>query len=205
MGEIAFASLLGVEMKVTPQLLQLVSIIIAPVAALAGVWMASQLSGRVEHRRWLRERRAEAYISVLQSADQVSLSKILQRSIERAALEVVESLDSNTLKEGTETSEYIAGITMASIEKAREEITAVWTPFARADNEVAIFGSAAAYKAARRVTRAAMQEDLDKGVQISNDDLLDLINTCRKDLGLPVLPAGTLEIGHKPAQVSGHT
>lgn len=32
-------------MKITPQLLQLVSIIIAPVAALAGVWMASQLSG----------------------------------------------------------------------------------------------------------------------------------------------------------------
>jgi hypothetical protein len=181
-GDIALTSGSGVEMKITPQLLQLVSIIIAPVAALAGVWMASQLSGRVEHRRWLRERRAEAYISVLQSADQVSLSKILQRSIKRAALETVRGLEEKSPKEGTIRSEDIAEPTRALIEQAREEIAAVWMPFARADNEVAIFGSEAAYKAARRVTRAAMHEDLDKGIKLSNEDILNLINTCRKDL-----------------------
>src|SRR5919198_1797818 len=172
-GDIALTSGPGVEMKITPQILQLVSIIIAPVAALAGVWMASQLSGRVEHRRWLRERRAEAYISVLQSADQVSLSKIFQRSIERAALETVRDLDEKSPKEGTARSEDIAEATRASIEQAKEEIAGVWVPFARADNEVAIFGSATAYKAARRVTRVAMREDLDKGIKLSNDDILN--------------------------------
>jgi hypothetical protein len=191
-------------MKITPQILQLVSIIIAPVAALAGVWMASQLSGRVEHRRWLRERRAEAYISVLQSADQVSLSKIFQRSIERAVLETVRDLDEKSPKEGATRSEDIAEATRASIEQAKEEIAGVWVPFARADNEVAIFGSETAYKAARRVTRLAMREDLDKEIKLSNDDILNLINICRKDLGLPTLSRGALEVGHETAPGSPH-
>lgn len=133
------------------------------------------------------------------------MSKVLQRSIERASLETVRSLDENTLKEGTTRSEYIAEITRASIEQAKEEIAAVWMPFARADNEVAIFGSEADYKASRRVTRTAMHKDLDKGIRLSNDDLLNLINTCRKDLGLPTLPTGTLEISYEPAPGSNHS
>ena len=58
-------------MRITPTEIQLVAILIAPVAALAGVWMSPRLGAGLERRRWLWQHRAEACLTVLRVAEEL--------------------------------------------------------------------------------------------------------------------------------------
>jgi hypothetical protein len=58
-------------MRVTATEIQLVTILIAPVAALAGVWISPRLGADLERRRWLWQHRAEACLTVLRVAEEL--------------------------------------------------------------------------------------------------------------------------------------
>jgi hypothetical protein len=58
-------------MRITATQVQLVAILVAPAAALVGVWISPRLGAGLERRRWLWQHRAEACLTVLRVAEEL--------------------------------------------------------------------------------------------------------------------------------------
>ena len=55
------------SVRLTAQTLQLISLLIAPIAALAGVWLSPFLTSRLEQRKWIRDQRMTAYVNAIRA------------------------------------------------------------------------------------------------------------------------------------------
>jgi hypothetical protein len=58
------------EVVVASDLVPVAAVIVAPAAALAGVWLSPRITAQSERRRWLWQRRAEACATVLRIAEE---------------------------------------------------------------------------------------------------------------------------------------
>jgi hypothetical protein len=177
-------------MKITPGVLQLAAILVAPIAALAGVWLSLYLATRADRQRWLRDHRASAYVTAIEAAESIRVSSLIATSVRK-----LERLHEEVSRP---TQDQLGQPpSLDDIRKRMEQATLVpLTPLIHAESEISIFGDETAYRAIRRLVSAviALLADRDETgdekkardtevVEAENE----VIDHCRKGLSLAPL------------------
>jgi hypothetical protein len=184
-------------MRLTPGVFQLVSLLLAPLAALAGVWLGPHLTSRIELNRWKRDRKEQAYLALLQAVDSLRLHVMEETTVSHAVSRVEEEMASE--KDAGSQSHELRRSDDLSLEEARtfakqyvRESARPYEALVRARSQTELFGTRRVltlfdtttdYYMALRVSPSNAETER-IGLAAYNA-VQELINECRRDLGLP--------------------
>ena len=167
-------------MKITPEFLQLASLIIAPAAALGGIWLSPHLTSRVDHRRWLREQRASAYLNAIQAMQGIVTAHIHELSV-KAMFQVIQEKfpEYKDVKSKEVPDEEVRDFVE---EYTRERLTTFFTSLIDIQSQVALYGTKAARQICEGLLHDLVNAPADKGHSIVTNALERFTTVCREDL-----------------------
>jgi hypothetical protein len=167
------------HVRLSPQALQLVSLLIAPVAALAGVWLSPFLTNRVEQRKWIRDQRMAAYASAIRAGQELLLMSTKETGL-RSTLDWIKQ-ELPDLKDSQASAIPVANLAPI-IHELDDDMDRLYSPLFAALGDVALYGTPEAFAAYIELMASITSHD----AKSIGEALGGFTGICRLEVGKPI-------------------